>query len=239
MKTLEKVLVSWSGGKDSCLMLHELVKDGRYEITALVCMVKEHEQRISMHGVPVELLDRQAASLGFRLEKVFTTRESDYEAVMRSVVEKFTPMGVAKIAYGDLFLEDILAYRKRLHERIGMAPIFPVWKRNTTAFAHDFIEAGYKAIISCVDAKKLDASFAGRLYDADFLKSLPPEVDPCGENGEFHSFVFDGPLFNEAIRFTPSVPALQRYEDPGHDFQLGFCDLIPIDHVEGGKAGEV
>jgi diphthamide synthase (EF-2-diphthine--ammonia ligase) len=148
-------------------------------------------------------------------------------------------MGVAKIAYGDLFLEDILAYRKRLHERIGMAPIFPVWKRNTTAFAHDFIEAGYKAIISCVDAKKLDASFAGRLYDADFLKSLPPEVDPCGENGEFHSFVFDGPLFNEAIRFTPSVPALQRYEDSGHDFQLGFCDLIPIDHVEGGKAGEV
>lgn len=234
MKTLEKILVSWSGGKDSCLMLHELVKDGRYEIAALVCMVKEHEQRISMHGVPVELLDWQAVSLGFRLDKVFTTQEMNYESVMKSVVEKFAPMGVAKIAYGDLFLEDILEYRKKLHERIGMEPIFPIWKRDTTTFAQDFIAAGYKAIISCVDAKKIDVSFAGRLYDAAFLKSLPPGVDPCGENGEFHSFVFDGPLFKEEIRFTPKAPVLQRYEDPGHDFQLGFCDLIPME-----KAGVV
>ncbi len=224
---MEKVLVSWSGGKDSCLMLHEMQKSGKYAVEALVCMVKEQEQRISMHGVPVELLDRQAASLGLRLEKISTSKELNYEAVMAGVVSKFSARGIAKIAYGDLFLEDIREYRLKLHARIGMDCLFPIWKRDTATFAQDFISSGYRAIVSCVDAKKLDIAFAGRLYDPAFLKDLPPGVDPCGENGEFHTFVFDGPLFKEAIHFSPAPPVLTRFTDVGHEFQLGFCDLIP------------
>jgi uncharacterized protein (TIGR00290 family) len=216
MAMREKILISWSGGKDSCLMLHEALKSGQYEVAALVCMVKEQEQRISMHGVPVQLLDLQAESLGLRLEKIFTTQELNYETVMERVVSKFSGKGIQKFAYGDLFLQDIRDYRIKLHARIGMECLFPIWKRDTTAFAQDFISAGYRAIVSCVDAKKLDISFAGRLYDSSFLKDLPPGVDP-----------FDGPLFKHAIGFSPAPPVLTRFEEPGHDFQLGFCDLIP------------
>jgi uncharacterized protein (TIGR00290 family) len=224
-----EILISWSGGKDSCLMLHEILAGGTYGIASLVCMIKEQEQRISMHGVPVELLDRQAAALGLPLEKISTSAEVSYEQVMERTMKTFAARGVGKIAYGDLFLEDIRGYREKLHGRIGMECLFPVWKRDTRAFARDFLASGYQAIVSCVDAKKLDISFAGRLYDASFLADLPEDVDPCGENGEFHTFVFDGPLFREAIRFKPSPPTLARFQEAGHDFRLGFCDLVPLE----------
>lgn len=208
-------------------MLHEIVRGGEWEVAALLCMIKEKDHRISMHGVPVELLDRQAAALGLPVVKASVSPESPYEAALEKAISPYLAAGVTHMAYGDLFLADIRAYREKLHARIGLECLFPVWMRDTTAFARDFIASGYEAIVTCVDARKLDAGFAGRAYDAAFLRDLPASVDPCGENGEFHTFVHAGPLFREPVAFTPSAPERIRYEDPGHAFELGFCDLIP------------
>ena len=223
----KQTLVSWSGGKDSCLMLHEIIRSGEWEVAALVCMIKEKDHRISMHGVPVELLDRQAAALGLPVVKAAVSPESPYEAALEKAIGPYIPAGVTHMAYGDLFLADIRAYREKLHARIGLECLFPVWMRNTTAFAKDFIASGYEAIVTCVDARKLEAGFAGRAYDAAFVRDLPASVDPCGENGEFHTFVHTGPLFKTPVAFTASAVERIRYEDPGHAFELGFCDLIP------------
>lgn len=223
----KRTLVSWSGGKDSCLMLHEIARGGEWEAAALVCMIKGKENRISMHGVPVELLERQAQALRLPVVKAIVSPDMPYEAALEKAISPFRAQGVTHIAYGDLFLADIRAYREKLHARIGLECLFPVWMRDTAAFAQDFLAAGYKAIVTCVDARKLAIDFAGRAFDAAFLRDLPASVDPCGENGEFHTFVHAGPLFREPVAFTASAPERVRYEDPGHAFELGFCDLIP------------
>lgn len=221
----ERILLSWSGGKDSCLMLHELLKTKAHAIEALVCMVKEG--RIGMHGVPISLLDRQASALGIKLEKVETSESIRYEEALGKLLTSYADQGIRNTAYGDLFLEDVRAYREGFHKRLGLESLYPVWKRPTRAFARDFIDAGFKAIVTCVDSAKLDKSFAGRLFDSDFLADLPEGVDPCGENGEFHTFVFDGPSFREAIRFNVSPPVVREHRAARYGFRLWFCDLIP------------
>ncbi len=222
--------MSWSGGKDSCLMLHELLADGGYEVEALVCMMQEG--RIGMHGVPEALLDRQAESLGLKLEKVETSETVKYEEALGRVLTEYASRDVRKTAYGDLFLEDVRSYREKFHRRLGLESLYPVWKRPTPRFARDFIDAGFQAIVTCVDASKLDISFAGRLYNLDFLDRLPQGVDPCGENGEFHTFVFNGPRFREPVGFLPLEPVLKDYHSPGHAFRIGFCDLIQPGSVQ-------
>lgn len=228
----ERILVSWSGGKDSCLMLHELLKTQTHAVEALVCMVKQG--RIGMHGVPIQLLDRQTSALGVRLEKVETSESVRYEDALGKVLASYAAQGVRKTAYGDLFLEDVRAYREGFHDRLGLESLYPVWKRPTTDFARDFLNAGFKAIVTCVDSSKLDKSFAGRPFDSDFLADLPESVDPCGEKGEFHTFVFDGPMFREEIRFTVAPPVVRDHRAARYGFRLWFCDLIP---TEIGKAG--
>lgn len=218
----ERVLVSWSGGKDSSMALEELLKEGRYQVAALLTTLTRESDCISMHGVRRALLERQAESLGLPLEQVVIPKSAsnqEYEGALERALAAYREAGVGSMVFGDLFLEDIRNYREELFGRLGMRPLFPLWKRDTPALIKDFITKGFKAVVTCVNSKALDSSFAGRVIDSEFLSLLPPDVDPCGENGEFHTFVFDGPLFKEKISFkTGNV----RLEDNHY-----LCDLIP------------
>ena len=219
----ERVLFSWSGGKDSALALREILEIGELEIAALLTTVTADYDRISMHGVRRTLLERQADSLGFPLEIVSISKDSaneEYEANMRRVLTQHLADGVSSVAIGDVFLEDVRQYRERNLAKIGMKGIFPLWRRDTRELVHTFIDLGFKAIITCVDSQALSKDFAGRALDRQFVDALPPSVDPCGENGEYHSFVYDGPIFREPIRHTVGEVVLR-------DDRFYYCDLIP------------
>ena len=219
-----KVIFSWSGGKDSVLALNELQKTENYEIAALLATVTEGYDRISMHGVRSILLEQQAESLGFAVEKVFVRKSisnEQYESKMREVMAKYLTAGVSSIVFGDIFLEDLRKYRENNLSKIGMKAIFPIWKRDTTELAHTFINAGFKAIVTCVDSNVLDKTFIGKVFDEQLLSELPSTVDPCGENGEFHSFVYDGPIFQEKISHKIGEVVLREN-------RFYYCDLIPL-----------
>jgi uncharacterized protein (TIGR00290 family) len=223
------VLMCWSGGKDSCVALHVLQHSPDYHVTGLLTTVTRDYERISMHGVRVALLDLQAAALGLAVEQVFIPAGASneiYEGAMAEALVASIDKGVRTVAFGDLFLEDIRAYRERMVGLHGMAAIFPVWGRDTRAFLQDFIAAGFRAVLVCVDLSVLDAGFAGRMIDAALLADLPPGVDPCGENGEFHTFVFDGPNFAVPIAFTIG----ERVMRDG----FCFCDLVPNERRDAG-----
>lgn len=219
----EKILFTWSGGKDSAMALHEILKGAAYEISSLLTTVTEDYERVSIHGVRRALLEEQAASLGLPLEEVFipkNTSDGEYEARMGEVLEKYRASGVSAAAFGDIFLEDLRRYRENNLSRIGMKAIFPLWKRDSAELARAFIRLGFKAVITCVDSHALDRTFAGRIFNEGFLSEIPPSVDPCGENGEFHSFVYDGPLFRKEISFTRGEVVLREN-------RFWYCDLIP------------
>ena len=225
----EKIIFTWSGGKDSAMALHELKRNAGYEIVALLTTITEDYDRISMHGVRRELLEAQAVSLGIRLEKVLISRQSsneDYESRMRAALEQYKAKGVTSVAFGDIFLEELRRYREDNLAKIGMKGIFPLWKRRTSDLARDFIHAGFRAVITCVDSEALDKRFAGREFDKAFLSELPSGIDPCGENGEFHSFVYDGPVFKNWIRHTRGEMVLR-------DQRFWYLDLVP--HEIGNK----
>ena len=216
------VLVSWSGGKDSCIALYEIQRTQDYRVAALLTTLTRDYDRISMHGVRRGLLEMQATSLGLPLHQVFISKDATNEEYENSMGEAFSAhreQGIVSIVFGDLFLEDIRAYREQFLARHNMRGLFPVWKRDTSSFIKEFIELGFKAVVTCVDSKVLDQSFAGRLIDEAFLSSLPGHVDPCGENGEFHSFVFDGPIFAEAVKFRIGDAVLRD--------GFWFRDLLP------------
>ena len=216
------VLVSWSGGKDSCFALYELKRDHAFDVAALITTITEDYDRVSMHGVRRVLLERQAKALGLPLHQVAISKDAtnaDYEAGMAKALSAYAAAGIDSIVFGDLFLEDVRAYREQFLERIDVKPVFPVWHRNTAEFVRDFVRLGFKAVTTCVSTKHLDESFVGRMVDNSFLEALPPEVDPCGENGEFHTFVFDGPLFTEPVIFSVGEKVLRG--------EFWFCDLVP------------
>ena len=220
---VEKVIMSWSGGKDCALALYEIQKTENYEVLALLTTVTEDYDRISMHGVRRILLEQQAESVGLPLEEVFISKETsneEYESKMRDTLTKFQKVGVSSVVFGDIYLEDIRKYREENLARIGMKGVFQLWKRNTAELRRTFIDLGFKAIVTCVDAKVLDQKFVGRIIDDKFLAELPPNTDLSGENGEFHSFVFDGPIFKERISFTIGDVVLRD--------SLYFCDLLPV-----------
>lgn len=222
-----KVLLAWSGGKDSTMALYELQMAHNHEILALLTTITEDYDRISMHGVRRILLEQQADSLGLPLEKVFiskNTSNKEYESKMGEVLTRYLKADISSVVFGDIFLEDVREYREGNLAKVGMRGIFPIWKRKTTELAHTFIDLGFRAIITCVDSTVLDKSFVGRIYDEQFLRELPSNVDPCGENGEFHSFVYDGPIFRERISFTIGDIVLR-------DNRFYFCDLIPAQGV--------
>jgi uncharacterized protein (TIGR00290 family) len=219
---LKEVLMSWSGGKDSCLALYEVQQSHEYQVGALLTTITEDYGRISMHGVRCELLEQQVAAFGLSLHRVLISKDAtnqEYETKFIAACDSYIDKGIDSIIFGDLFLEDIRRYRDELLARHNLRGIYPVWLRNTTELINKFIELGFKAIVTCVDAKVLGPEFAGQLVDNDFVSSLPPFVDPCGENGEFHTFVFDGPNFKQPVRFSQGE-IVQREG-------FWFCDLLP------------
>lgn len=220
----KKVLFSWSGGKDSALALYEINKTDSYEIIGLLTVVTRDYDRVNIHGVRRILVEQQADSLDFPLETIFISKNAsmeEYEHETQEVLAKYLTAGVSSVVFGDAFLEDVKKYREDQLSKIGMKGIFPIWKRDTHELARTFIKLGFKAVITCVDSKVLDKKFVGRVFNEEFLSELPPSVDPCGENGEFHSFVYDGPLFKQEIFFTIGQVVLR--ED-----RFYYCDLIPV-----------
>lgn len=201
-----KVLVSWSTGKDSAWMLHVLKQQHPEAAAGLLTTTNQAFDRVAMHAVRRELLEAQAAATGLPLHVValpWPCSNEQYESIMRTAIAGFVADGFTHVAFGDLFLEDVRQYREDRLAGSGLEPLFPIWKTKPTRdLAHDMIEAGLQARLTCIDPRKLDRSFAGRAFDEQLLNDLPAGIDPCGENGEFHSFAFAGPMFTEEITVT-------------------------------------
>jgi uncharacterized protein (TIGR00290 family) len=221
----EPVLLAWSGGKDSALALERLLEDSDRRVAALVTTVTEGHERIAIHGVRRSILHRQAKALGIPLFEAMLAPHADnavYEAVFASALIRARAScadGLRTIAFGDLFLADVRAYRESMLDRLGWRAVFPLWGEATANLAQAFIERGYRAILSCVDTEQLDGAFCGREFDAALICDLPSGVDPCGENGEFHTCVYAGPLWPEPIR-------LARGERVLREGRFQYVDLV-------------
>lgn len=221
-KVREPILLAWSGGKDSMLTLF-LLKDSRdFEIVGLISCVTVDDQRTMLRGVGRDLLQAQARALGLPLTFATVPKTSCYREHTNKLAEEahhHGAAGVRKIAFGDLFLDEVRDAREERLEAVGMEAVFPLWQRDTSELAQMFIEHKFKAMITSVDQDSLDMDFVGRSYDRDFLHDLPIAIDPCGENGEFHTFVYDGPLFKEAVGFKVGEKfTAERFH---------YCDLLP------------
>jgi len=220
---MNKVLVSWSGGKDSAMMLYRLRQSREHRVHALLTTLAREDERLGIHFVRGELIEAQAASIDLPLHKIFinsTATNAEYEQAMAETLAQFRDReGIEEIAFGDLFLEDIRSYREAFLARQRMRGLFPIWGQDTKKFVRDFIKLGFRAIVVSVNTQSLDESFAGELLDEAFLEKLPAGIDPCGERGEFHSFVFDGPIFKHAVKFKRGEISLRE----GHF----CCDLLP------------
>ena len=222
MTTKPKAWLSWSSGKDSAWSLHVMRERGDLEITALLTTINRTHNRVAVHAVREALLDAQAAAAGLPLVKVpipSPCPNDTYERAMSAAMDQARAEGVTHMIFGDLFLEDIRKYREENLAKCGIAPVFPLWGRDTRILAQEMLAAGLRAVLTCVDPKKLDASFAGRVFDEQLLADLPASVDPCGENGEFHTFACAGPMFASPI----SVEAGKVVERDG----FVFADLLP------------
>ena len=188
------------------MALRRVQMAGELEMTCLLTTITERFRRVSMHGVREELLDAQVNSVGYSVEKVripYPCPNAAYEEIMRNTLTHWKATGVTHAVFGDLFLQDIRRYREEKLAQLDIKPVFPLWLEDTAKLAREMIHDGFRAIVVCVDPKCLEASFVGRQFDESFLNDLPPNVDPCGENGEFHTFVYDGPNFKKPIRVLP------------------------------------
>jgi uncharacterized protein (TIGR00290 family) len=237
-----KSFFNWSGGKDSALALYYAQKDAQYSIEKLLTNINGKHRRISMHGVREELLDLQAEAIGLPLQKIILPEEPsmpEYENRMKKTMEGLQKEKFTHAFFGDIFLEDLKKYREEQLSKVDITAVFPLWKRNTVDLMHEFIDLGFKTILVCIKAELLPHEFAGRIIDKDFLKDLPKNVDACGENGEFHSFVFDGPIFKKPVPIETGERVFREYKAPKNEkdncftkqppSSLGFwfCDLLP------------
>ena len=219
----EKVIVAWSGGKDSALALYEVLRSGGYEVLELLTTVAKDHARISIHGVRRVLLEQQAHALRIPFEEMFILKDAsdaEYEGKLLETLKRHRDTSVSSVVFGDIFLEDVRKYREQVLANAGMNGVFTLWKRDTNELSRAFTNLGFKAVITSVDSRVLGEDFAGREYDEKFLSDLPANVDPCGENGEFHSFVYDGPIFCERIGFKKGALSLR-------DNRFYSCDLLP------------
>ncbi len=227
----QKIYLNWSSGKDAALALYYLLQDPNYDVGYILTTVNAYYNRVSMHGLRMELLGRQLQAVGMANGTVTlpeTPSNSDYEERMWGKVLQLKADGFEYAAFGDIFLEDLREYREQQLGKVGMKTIFPLWQRDTGQLIHEFLDKGFKAIVVCVNADLLDASFAGRIIDREFIDDLPEGVDPCGENGEFHTFCFDAPYFERPVGFTVGEKVYREYKNGEITNGFWFCDLLPI-----------
>jgi uncharacterized protein (TIGR00290 family) len=219
------ILFSWSGGKDSALALHALLEQPEWEVVALLTSVSDEYRRVSHHGVREELLDAQAEAIGLPLDKLGLPfkagpcTNAEYEALVGEKLTGYVARGVTHVGHGDIFLADLRAYREKNLAKLGMTGVFPIWQRDTRELIESFVALGFCAVLCCVEGAKLDAAFAGRELDLDLIADLPSGIDPCGENGEYHSFVYDGPIFQRPVEFETGIKVCR---DNRH-----YIDLLP------------
>ena len=217
------VAMSWSGGKDSAMALWALMEDPRYDVVVLLTTLTDRYRRIVMQGIREDVLDLQAQAIGIPLHKVWLSglpSNDEYETKMAGAMQALRNDGIRHVAHGDLFLEDVRDYRERNLARIGMSGVYPIWKRDTAEMAQWFIHRGFRARLSCVDGSQLDARFVGRDFDQAFLQDIPDAIDPCGENGEFHTCVSAGPIFRRPL----DLVAGERVTRIG---RFHYCDFLP------------
>jgi uncharacterized protein (TIGR00290 family) len=210
-------LMNWSGGKDSALALYHALRAPQLEVRALLTSINTHYQRVSMHGVRLELLEAQAQRIGLPLTKLELPEMPEmaqYEAQMRATLAPLQAQGITYSVFGDIYLEDLRQYREQQLARVGMQAVFPLWQRPNAELLREYLALGFRAVVVCVNDQYLDQSFCGRLLDEDFLRDLPAGVDTCGENGEYHSFVFDAPYFSSPISFERGEVVHRTYQPP-------------------------
>ena len=238
----KKAIFNWSSGKDSALTLYKILQENEYEVETLLTSVNSQYQRISMHGVRIELLEKQAELIGLPLTKMMIPEMPTmeiYDDVMRKTLLEFKEKGIDYSIFGDIFLEDLRKYREDKLALANFTGVFPLWKKDTKALIEEFLELGFKTIIVCVNEKYLGKEFVGRVIDENFINDLPPNVDPCGENGEFHTFTFDGPIFSKPVPFELGEIVYRKYEptnsssndvckteDSPYTYGFWYCDLI-------------
>jgi uncharacterized protein (TIGR00290 family) len=230
---LKKAFFNWSTGKDSALALYKILQDKNYSIDKLVTSVNENFSRVLMHGVQEELLNQQAESIGLPLEKIYFPEEVSmefYGEIMKNKMLQLASEGFEFSVFGDIFLEDLKNYRESKLQEVNLKAVFPLWKRDSKELMKEFISVGFKAITVSISEKHLDKSFVGRELDIDFINDLPENVDACGENGEFHTFVYDGPIFKKPIEFFIGEKTKRNYtkeEKTNWDTSFWYIDLIP------------
>ena len=222
--SLEPILLAWSGGKDSLMMLRELRRQKEYKVCGLITTVASEDQSVTSHGVSHVVIEEQARALGLPIDIIKIPKGSSqqtYHDYLIAATSSKRDLGVNKIAFGDIYLDELRDFREECLELIGMEAIFPLWQQDTQELAWAFVTAKFKAVVTSVNELSLPRSFAGRLYDRAFLSDLPLGVDPCGENGEFHTFVFGGPMFSHPI----AIKQGSAYDDAG----MHYCDILPQD----------
>ncbi|RDC66513.1 Dph6-related ATP pyrophosphatase [Adhaeribacter pallidiroseus] len=226
----KKAVFVWSGGKDSALALYQILQDANYQVTHLLTTVNQQLNRVTMHGVRTSLLAQQAQALQLPLVQVRVPENpsmAEYEQVMAAAFQQLKDTGVTVAVFGDIFLEDLRAYREQQMQQIGLQAVFPLWQKSTTALINQFVQLKFKAVLVCLHAAYFPETYAGQEINADFLKNLPASVDPCGENGEYHSFVYDGPIFGHPVNFTRGETLLRTYAPPKNQSTENTADPDP------------
>lgn len=230
-----KAIFCWSGGKDSAMALFQVLKENKIEIVALLTTLNENFKRISMHGIREELLDMQVDSIGLPLIKMYVSEgtNSEYEKRMEEVLLEYKSKGVSKVIFGDIFLEDLRAYRENNLRKVGLEAVFPLWKSDTKELINEFFLQNFRTVTCCVNDAYLKKEQVGVEITPEFINSFPPNVDPCGENGEYHTFCFAGPIFKKEIKFTLGEKIYKPLEIKTTEVQetktkgFWFCELVP------------
>ncbi|WOD44268.1 ATP-binding protein [Hwangdonia lutea] len=233
-----KTYFNWSTGKDSALALYHLLKDERFSVEELITTINSHYNRVSMHGLRKELLVAQTDALNIPasiIELPEMPSMEIYEQKMLETVSRLKSKGFTHSAFGDIFLEDLKRYREKQLAKRNIKTVFPLWKRDTKELLNEFLDLGFKTIVVCANSKYFDEDFVGTVIDKNFIDNLPKDVDPCGENGEFHTFCFDGPIFNNPIPFKIGEKVYREYDAPktdgsiceGDKYGVWYCDLMP------------
>lgn len=234
----QKAIFCWSGGKDSALALYKIFLEEEVEVVALLTTLNADYKRVSMHGIREELLEQQAASIGLPLIKMFVREgtNAEYENTMAALLLKYKNLGVTKVIFGDIFLEDLRTYRENNLSKVGLKAEFPLWKRDTSELINEFLSLGFRTITCCVNDSCLSENEVGAELDFTFIKSLPSDVDPCGENGEFHTFCYSGPIFAKPVKFLIGekiykpleIKRSDNCQDDHKTKGFWFCELMPV-----------